>query len=389
MDERWGIVRRWGWRLIRIVAVVGVAGGIVYWFILSPITVQHHEIVRGPIVAEVMGTGTLEARVEVTVSPKMSSRIEEILTDQGNRVSQGELLVRLDDEELRQQVAIAQANLEAAQAAVIRVRTEKQRATAVAVQAKRSYARAEALVGKNAISQEESDKATEALAVANAGLSSAEAAIAEAQKELIAAEKTWEYQRARLQDTRINAPFDGLIVQRHCDPGDIVVPGSAILTLISTDELWISAWVDETEMGKLEVGRPAKVVFRSDPERSFSGTVTRLGREADRETREFIVDVRVLELPENWAVGQRAEVYIETSKKTDVTLVPPEFVVREEGVPGVFMEADGRARWRPVTLGLRSRNALEVIEGLKPGETVVKPVDPRTNISDGRWIETL
>lgn len=80
------------------------------------------------------------------------------------------------------------------------------------------------------------------------------------------------------------APFDGLIVARQREAGDVVVPGSSILTLISTDLLWIRAWVDETEMSRLAESQSARVVFRSEPERAYPGRVLRLGREADRES---------------------------------------------------------------------------------------------------------
>ena len=83
------------------------------------------------------------------------------------------------------------------------------------------------------------------------------------------------------------------------------------MEIISLDELWIRAWVDETAMPHVAQDQKARVVFRSEPEKSYPGTVSRLGREMDRETREFLVDVRVEQLPGNWAVGQRAEVYIE------------------------------------------------------------------------------
>ena len=95
-------------------------------------------------------------------------------------------------------------------------------------------------------------------------------------------------------------------------------------------------------------------MFRSDPSRFYSGKVVRLGKEADRETREFIIDVRVLELPRNWAVGQRAEVYIETARKDSVTLLPAKYVVRREDRPGVFVDRNGHAEWKRLTLGLHS-----------------------------------
>ena len=143
------------------------------------------------------------------------------------------------------------------------------------------------------------------------------------------------------------APFDGLIVKRSREAGDVVVPGSAILTLISLEELWINAWVDETEMAKLAEQQTARVVFRSEPDLSYSGTVARLGREADRETREFVVDVRVLELAKNWAVGQRAEVFIEVAHKESVTRIPANLIKTRNGEWGVFVSREGNARGNP------------------------------------------
>jgi HlyD family secretion protein len=386
MTERWTLVRRWWRQGVQIALLVLVLGGLIYWLKLSPMKVVEHRVERGSIVAEVMGTGTLEAHVKTTVSSKISGRIVEVLVDQGDRVTAGQLLVRLDEEELKQQVATAQANLETAREAIDRLKADRAAAMPVFDQAKKSYQRAQRAWVKNAISQADMDKATEALAVAKAGLSRANAAIAEARMKLVAAEKTMRYHRARLADTEVKAPFDGLIVRRQRDHGDVVVPGSAILTLISTDELWISAWVDETEMAKLQEGQPARVVFRSEPDRSYPGKVVRLGREADRETREFIVDVGVLQLPENWAVGHRAEVYIQTARKDDVTLLPAKYVVWQEDRPGVFVSGNGYAEWRGITFGLRSPEMVEVTNGLETGETVAMPADPRNTLSDGQRI---
>jgi HlyD family secretion protein len=385
-SNKWNTIRRLSWRVARIGVVAIIVVGIVYWVRFAPVAVEEIPIKRGHIVAEVLGTGTLEARVKTTISSKISGRIAAVLVDQGDRVKKDQLLVRLDDDELKQQVAIAQANWDVASSAIERLRADDNRATAVLVQARAYYARIQTLVERNAMTQEDLDKAKEALAVAQAGLSSTEAAVTEGQKELIAAEKTLQYHRARLADTEIKAAMDGLIVGRQRDPGDVVVPGSTILTLISTDELWVSAWVDETEMAELQPEQPARVVFRSEPERSYPGTVVRLGREADRETREFIVDVRVLELPKNWAVGQRAEVYIETERKDSVVLLPAKYVVRRNEQTGAFTSRNGHAEWRPLKLGLRSAEMVDVAEGLAVGETVVIPSDPKNSLREGQKI---
>lgn len=386
MGDTWNKARRWLWPALKAIVVISLIAGVVYWVRFAPVQVVSHTVENGTIIAEVMGTGTLEARVEATISPKIAGRVTKLYFDQGDRVSAGDQLVRLDDEELKQQVAIAEANVEAAKAAIVRLNTDKKRSAAVYDQAKKSHDRTQALVSRNAVSREEADKATEALVVAESGVSRAEAAIAEGQRELVAAEKTLEYHRARLKDTEIHAPFDGLIVNRRREPGDVVVPGSSILTLISTEELWISAWVDETEMARLETDQTARAIFRSQPDESFPGTVARLGREADRETREFIVDVRVLELPKNWAVGQRAEVFIKTDEVRDVLTIPAKLVIKKEGENGVFINSDGRTSWRAITVGLRSRDSVEVRDGLVAGDVVVSPVNQNVTLREGQQV---
>lgn len=380
--------RRWAWRGVKAVAVVAAISVAVYWVRFLPIQVRQQQVARGELRAEVMGTGTLEARVKASMSPKISGRVRAIAVDQGDAVSSGQVLVTLDDDELQQQVEIAQANLETAQAAIDRLKSDEVRAAATLTAAKSEHQRNEKLRAGNTISQSDIDKSVEALAVAEAGVARAKFAVVEGRKQLVAAEKTMQYHQARLADTQITAPFDGLIVRRQRDAGDVAVPGSPILTLISTAELWISAWVDETEMSRLKVDQPARVVFRSEPDREFTGKVYRLGREADRETREFVVDVRILELPANWAVGQRADVFIETERKPEVTVLPPGFVVWRDNEPGVFLNANGSAEWRPLVLGLRRHDMVEVVRGVEPGELVILPLDGKATLRTGRRIHS-
>ena len=376
------------WRLSRWGIVLLMAAFAVYWIWFSPLTVETLSPVRQTVVAEVMGTGTLEARVSTLVSSKIAGRIERVLVDQGERVHAGQILVQLDDEELKQQVGIAEANRETAQAAAVRIKADKDRATAVFQQAQLHESRVRLLREKQAATQEDLDRAAESLAIATADIARAEAAITEGDKSLIAAEKTLEYHRARLADTVISAPFDGLIVVRHREAGGIAVPGSALLTLISTEVLWISAWVDETELSKLKIDQPVRVIFRSQPERSYSGQMARLGKQADRETREMIIDVRLTELPDTWAVGQRAEVFIETARQPDVLTLPTHSLVRREGVEGVFVADNGVARWRPLTLGLRGRETVEILRGLEKNDRVIRMATGTLPRIEGRQVRT-
>lgn len=387
MNRLRSIMGRWLWRAAKLAVVAALIGAIVYWLRFAPVPVVEHRVERGEIVAEVMGTGTLEAHFKSTISPRISGRLQEVLVDMGDSVKAGQVLARLDDVELKPQVEMAEATVDVARATLDRVEADRSQTQAVLEQASAEHKRGLALLPTSAISQSDVDKATAEWKTAQAGIARTEAALGEARKQLIAAERNLAFRKALLADTEVLAPFDGLIVQRHRDPGDIAVPGSAVLSLISTKELWISAWVDETEMSRIALGEPVRVVFRSEADQKpCRGEVARLGRQADRETREFVVDVHVLDLPKNWAVGQRAEVYIETARKSGVVVLPARYVLWRGAKPGVLIRQGQCAAWRGLTLGLSGKESVEVISGLEAGDLVVVPVDGKTMAVEGRRI---
>jgi len=358
----------------------------VYRMKFAPVPVMAHKVGAGLVVAEVMGTGTLEARVKTAISPRIQERLAEVLVDQNDVVKAGQLLARLDDGELKMEVEVATASLAAGRASLERVKTDEARSLAVMKQARLDHKRSSELLTKQISSESDFDKAVEQLNVAEADVKRSQAAIAEAESLVVTAEKNLAYQKERLSYTQILSPYDGLVVRRDRDPGGVVVPGGSLLQLISTNEIWISAWVDETAMTGLVTGQSARVVFRSEPGMNYPGEVARLGRETDRETREFVVDVRLKELPKNWTVGQRAEVFMETGRKAEALVIPQRFVQWREGKPGVFVNEDGKARWRAVTLGLRGREAVEITQGVSAGEQVVKAGEPKQELSDGQRI---
>jgi HlyD family secretion protein len=375
-------ISRWGkWMLVLV-----LVAGVFYWLRIRPVSVAGYAAVQGEIVAEVMGTGTLEAKVQTVVSTKIPGRIAEMRVDQGDLAKAGQVLLRLDDSEFRQQVEIARSTLDAAKATVERMQADTVRFQAILEQARIEYRRRETLFTSRSIAANEIDKRKEELKVAEADFEKTRAAVVESRKNLVVAQNTVDYHLARLDDTLILAPFDGLIVRRDRDPGDVVVPGTSIFLLISTRSLWVRAWIDETEMQRVNEGQRASVVFRAEPETIYRGKVARLGRETDRETREFLVDVEVEQLPRNWSVGQRADVFIETAHKEGVTIVPSRVIMRNQGTTGVIANRDGRAVWQPVKAGLRGRTQVEILDGLSPGEIVVDPqgTDP---IPEGRRIE--
>jgi HlyD family secretion protein len=375
------------WFLARVAGAMVVIAIAVWWTLLAPVAVVTHTVARGRVSAEVLGTGTLEARVSAIVGPKIPGLIVRITADQGDHVKAGDTLIFLEDADARQQVAVAEADVAAARASVERLQADRRRAEAVLTQARLTHGRLVQAAAANASSLQEVDKASEALAIAEAELARAGAAIVEGDRRLTAAERSLDSQRARLDDTTIRAPFDALVVRRDRDAGDVVSAGSSVLQLVSLEEMWITAWVDETELARLSKDQRARVVFRSEPGAEYEGVVARVGREADRETREIVVDVRVDRLPATWAVGQRAEVYILVDRREDAVMIPASLVLVRDGKPGVMVDDGGVARWREVAIGLRGRETVEVTGGLAPGDVVVTPASQAGGpLRDGRRI---
>ena len=357
--------------ILKIIILLVAAAFIIYWMKFAPIKVSVLDIQQGQVIAEAMGTGTLTARIQTTISPKIQGRLIDLTVDQNDAVTTGQLLAAMDDSDLREQVAIAKANLEAAEASLNRLLAEEEKAKAVITQARLEHSRSSKLVDTGAIATSSADKSLEQLQVAEAEGVRAAAAIIEAKKQIAAVERTLRYHEAKLADSKIYSPFEGLITRRDRDIGDVVVPGSSIYQLISTGEIWVSAWVDESMLTFLRQGQNARLVFRSEPNKNYAGTVVRISREVDRETREFLVDVDTGELPRNLALGQRVEVFIETGKKEDAVRLPRNRVRWSGGKAGVFIISEGRAVWRNLRLGMTGGEFVEVLSGLSNGDRVV------------------
>lgn len=364
------LLRR-GKTALKILLLAGAVALVVYDQRFAPVSVTVHPVRRHTIANEVMGTGTLEARLRATIGPKIPGLLNTVTVDQNDAITQGQLLARLDDATLRRQTEVAQAELAAAQSTISRVDAEIAATQASAVKARENFNRIATLHQNAVVALSELEQATESRDVAEANLNRTLAARIEAERYADKADATLRFTQEQLRDTEIRAPFNGQVVRRNRHPGDVVVPGSSILDIISLEQLWVSAWIDETAMALLQVGQPVSIIFRALPDQPVQGRLARLGAETDRETREFLADVDILKLPAPWAIGQRAEVYIETDRHLDALAIPPGLIAWRNGQPGVHILAKGRAQWQPIKTGLRERHLIEVVEGLREHEQIL------------------
>lgn len=333
-----------------------------------PVEARVERVERADVVAEVLGVGVLESAREVRVSFEASGRVTSLSVDEGALVREGDALGTLDASDAARELAVSTATEEAAAAGVIRARAELDRARTALTRAAADRARADTLAAAGAIHAADHEAAIERASGAEAEVRALEAALAQAERSREAASRATAVRAAQLADGRLTSPLSGLVVARDVEAGQLVTPGTPAFTIVSTEAMRVRAWVDETALGRLAVGQPARLVFRSEGDRSFAGTVERIGREVDRQTHELLVDVAVLELPASFAVGQRVDAWIEVGRREDVTSVPRGWC---DGACAVVQ--DGVVASREVTLGLEGRERIEVVRGLAPDDVVVAP----------------
>ena len=365
--------------IIKLFTVIIIAAIAFYFWKLAPVKVQTFEVKSSSIQQTVFGTGTLEGKNRLAISPRETGAIRKLYADQGDVVKAGTLLVEMDSDDIVQQLKVAEAELTVAQAALQRIEAEIRSARANFEYANTMFQRSEKLLSSNAESRSTYDKNRQNMLVAKAELEQAEKRRIEAEATLAKHQAQIAYYKTKLAETRLTAPFDALIVRRNREQGAIVNPGVSIMDIVDTSAIWASVWVDETQIALLQTGLAVDVVFRAFPNQRFTGKICRLWRETDRETREYKVDIALDKLPLNWTLGQRLEVYIKVSEPENCVNIPANLVSWKNNQPFVLAVVDGKIIERPVKLGIRSQNKVEIVSGLQAGDKIV--MQPQKNLS--------
>ena len=365
--------------MIRTVVVFLAAAAAFYFWKLSPVQVPTLEVKKSPLAQTVFGTGTLEGKTRLAISPRETGAIRKLYADQGEMVKAGTLLAEMDSDDIVQQIKVAEAELAVARAALQRIEAEIRSAKADFEYADTMFRRSEKLLSSNAESRSTYDKNRQNMLVAGAALEQAEKRRVEAESTLAKHLAQIGYSKTKLAETRLTSPFDALIVRRNREQGAVVNPGVSIMDIVDTSHIWASVWVDETEISRLQNDLAAEVVFRTLPQQRFKGRICRLWRETDRETREFKVDIALEKLPPNWTLGQRLEVFVKVSAPKMCVNIPAMLVSWKNNRSFVLAVADGKIVERPVTTGIRSRDKVEIVSGLQAGEKIV--MQPQKNMS--------
>lgn len=377
-----GIMKKLGYKIIKTALCFLLVGGGIYWWKFSPVDAQTKQVTRMTLQQTVFGTGTLEAKTRVAISPYATGLVQTLHADQGDTVKSGELLVEMNAEDITQQLAVAEADLAIAKASIQRNEAEIAAARATLDYAKVTFERMDNLRQSNSVSQTDVDKSRQAYQVAVAHLEQAEKQKLEIEAEIVRHEAQIKYFRSKLAETQLKAPFDALVIRRNREQGSIVNPGVSIMDVVDTGQIWASVWVDETAMSSITPGLPVDIVFRAMPDKKFSGKVTRTSRETDRETREYRVDITPDTLPANWVLGQRLEVYIHIGKTDNCLAVPNNMICRDKQRTFVLVEEDGCIVERDVKIGIQTRQQTQILSGLDESDRLIlHPLQHREHIN--------
>ncbi len=329
------------------------------------------EVAHGRIAVRVAGPGTVQARIPVTLSSRITATVVHIEADVGDVVKRGQLLAVLDDRDLAARRAVAggqqevlSRNLKAAQATVAKTQADLDLAQS-------RHRRDSDLARSGFLSQGSLDSSVAALQSARAGLENARQVLAAREAEQRALGHEVRYSDTLLSFTRITAPGDGVVILRQAEIGATVVPGSPIFRLADPATLWVAMRVDESMVGRVAVGQPAEIRLRTGEVRT--GKVARIARQSDAATRELEVNVAFASPPERFAIDQEAEVTILAGEQAG-TVVPVSALMRNrEGRQGVLVVSDARTAFRPIETGGADARQVIVTKGLAGGERVVAP----------------
>ena len=391
--------KRWIWIAIPVVLVALIGAGVVYAKSgstkIDPSKLSD-AIKPSDIAKSVVATGKIEPITKVEIKSKASGIVKKLYVEYGQSVKQGQLLAELDRDEIQAQVNQARAQLQSNEAmagsADADIERSKYDAQGVDIPTlQHAYERAQQMAKDGVVSQQQLDDAQRAyiLAVnkrdsARATVSVLQAKAKQAHADVAKARATLAQLEEQLSYTSITAPIDGIVLSRDVEVGDavssILVLGSSatlVMTLGDMHEVYVKGKVDESDIGKVYIGQPARIKVESFKDKTFTGKVTKIspmGVEKDNVTTFEVrasIDNHTGELKAEMTAN--AEIILEEHK--NVLTIPEGAIMYDKDKKASVQVADASQkegfRKVPIMVGISNGSKTEVLSGLKEGERVV------------------
>ena len=362
--------------------LVVVAAGVIYWRATAPIPVELLSVATAyPSQAYTVlnATGYVVAQRKAAVASKATGRLEWLGVREGSTVREGDVLARLENRDVSAKLEQAAANVKLAQANLEETQAELR-------EAERAFNRSRELLERKFVSQAAHDTAVGRYEKAKAGINGQRAAIAVAQANYRAAQ-------VEVEQTLIRAPFDGVVLTKNANVGDVITPFSsalgsqaAVVTMADMSTLEVEADVSEASVGKVYLEQACEVQLDALPDGRFRGTVGRMVPTVDRAKATVTVKVRFVDkdprvLPEMSAKVAFLSQELPPEQRTRRTVIAPNAVVERSGKRVVYLVQGARAIETPIETGAKLGDAIEVLKGVEPGAKVV--ANPPEKLHDG------
>ena len=390
----------------------------------TTLSVRAESVKRGSLIETINAPGEIEPRTKVDISAKVSARIVELPYKEGEIVTAGNpnsnppvppsVLVRLDDRDLVSRLSSAEATYEAqkAEIQVEQARILSQQASLIGQKARLEqagldYERQKKLFETRDISQAAFDQAKAAFEELQAQVEASEQGIQAARLNLIVLEHNLQAALARVDEARealsyttITAPIDGVITRLNAEVGEVVVtgtmnnPGTVILTVADLSQMILNAQVDETNIGRVQVGQPADIHVQAFWEEEYKGTVHSIALTNSRSTtgtKYYETKILILGDVQKLYTGLTADVNIEVARYENVLLVPSQAVLerkvddlpetirknsplvdpKKSFLTAVYRVVNGKTQVTPVRVGPSDLLNTLIEEGLSEGDRVI------------------
>jgi RND family efflux transporter MFP subunit len=375
------------WLLAGAVLVVIVVLGSILWYRRArPVEVRvvaARELPTGDSVV-LNASGYVTARREATVSSKVTGKVDEILIEEGMKVSSGQVLARIDSTNLQANLKLARAQADAALAAMSETRVRLR-------EAEQEFRRQSELRGRQVAAESDFDHA-------EAAFKAAQARLEQQQAEAAVAERTVEVWRQQLDDTVIRAPFGGTVTSKNAQPGEMISPMSTggftrtgICTIVDMESLEIEIDVNESYINRVATNQPVEATLDAYPEWRIPCRVIAIIPTADRNKSTVRVRVGFDKLDPRILPDMSVKVSFRdagaANAKRRGVLVPRTAVIKQGEQSLVMVARDRHAERRAVVAEPYDADSALVTAGIAAGERVV--VSPGPKLSEGTRIQEV
>ena len=328
--------------------VLAVLAFVVYNKVYIPkTTYKTVQSTRGDMSVKIFGIGQVGAKTIYNVTAGVNAKLLTVGTDEGKWVKKGQLLATFDSVDLPMLVQEANISVQKSQSEYLASKKELESLKAQKTLALVTYKRYKKLKDESFVSQSEYDKANSDLKVIEGQISVTKAHIKSSKIEITRAKKNVEALKEKLSRYKVYAPVDGYVIAKKADVAQTLGATQVMFEIVTTNDVWVKAYVDERISGDVKVGAKASIKLRSST-KQFDGYVKRIAPQSDAVTQEREVDVAFKNLPIPFYINEQAEVLVDTKKLKNVVIVPSVSLIYKDDISGVWVKNGDIAHFQKV-----------------------------------------